>query len=257
TGSNDQLQRSQDRERDLQNQVDALRRTNEELKQRNEAEIRDIEQKAQARLQGVINPLYAYYQQNAPAPDFPQAQYAVYAYFMGLSQIMLEAVADLARLMVNACNNSAWQYLKDNISEKDSRWLLAAYQECKADNFNQLRTILNNSGQNIEALKSNLERFIVDSLNGDQNNIDDIIPALFLDNELQSEHELNQQLREDQSAMEQMNYSFDPAIRPAETPQEQAYVNVLDEIRDSNIRGRIIDTIRKQTPLNLRQFFLR
>ena len=210
----------------------------EEYKQRT---VQTAETRAQGVVRGVLDPLYRYYMEQNQG--YQQDGYPTYAYFMGLSQIMLEGLSDLARQVVSTCENKSQPYFSAN------RWKEGLYhlQECKSILKNQLNTALQGVND-IDTLDQTMVQFLSQNVSNGQS----IYSKIFLTDEASQELELYQQLQNEIA-------QFPRNIRSSNPAQQAAIVqmqgDLQEDLQQSELRLRLIQSIRENMVTYLPRFF--
>lgn len=211
-------------------------------------------QAAQPILNTILDPLYRYYQ--TTQPNNPAA-YPNYAYFMGLSQIMLDAIAEMARLLSQTCALAA--RVPPNIPNSTNRnvdWreLLLNFQECKGDQAADLRAMILRH-PTIDLMQADLKAYIGRLVRSDPAYQDRIFNGLTLQNEAEEEKKAFNEIKLDLEAAEQARDSLRERGYANFTYIDDSIQSIQQDLNDSQLRLSIIAKIQQQLPTILRAFF--
>ncbi|AYV87186.1 MAG: hypothetical protein Sylvanvirus33_2 [Sylvanvirus sp.] len=222
-----------------------LQDAKQEVKREADVIAQQIEVKAPGAVkQVVLHPLYTYYSET----EIQNKTFPNYAYFMGLSQIMLDAISDIAQHMSQACTNVS------DIGQ-DWREVLSHFESCKSDQTDRLRGILSSS--NVASMPQEMIRFLVDPLPRglqieDMSYAQSIISNLFLTQELQEETKVLEELGNDYTRASADAVEFNEQDHPEVREGLRA---IGSEYRDSGLRLNIIEQIQALVPSLLRSLF--
>lgn len=243
---NDLLQgmdRLQVSNRDLSQQ---LQDAHEQLRNCQQQYQNNIQVQAQPVVQTILDPLYLYYAQVRPNDQVGVDEYKFpdYAYFMGLSQIILEGIDQLAQVIGNSISQEV-----EGINLGGKR-LLLEFNEVKSQVLNEFQNDLQHPDN---SLYNGVVQFLSKQIGERGLDPTAIANNIFLVNELNDEKQTN-------NALQQLYQQALISQRTQLLQQNQLKSQTLNDIKsyldDSDLRLNIIQQIIENVPSLLRVFFI-